>query len=260
MNWLLVSVITVLTVALFKEVNCLVLTEIDGPSLVVIEDENVGPIPMNCHFKVEEESNSLVVKWTKDNKVVFQYIKGHGANVIPEFRGAVESLSSDPNDEECGILLVNPSIETSGTYKCNIQTDKKTISMDKELHIIDIQNFTHTLQHKRIQNETHLECEIENVYPKPTLAIQTVNGEQIQIIASDVNLLDDGKYQASAIAVIRTEDDSTDEYQCVSTFNGLSFNLTTNIISGSVSFRRPEWSHLILTVLIALVTYEKFSN
>lgn len=67
---------------IFTEVNCLVLTEIEGPSLVVIEDENVGSIPMNCHFKVEEESNSLVVKWTKDNNVVFQYIKGHGANVI----------------------------------------------------------------------------------------------------------------------------------------------------------------------------------
>lgn len=88
---------------------------------------------------------------------------------------------------------------------------------------------------------------------------RTFGGEQIQIIASDANVLSDGKFQVSATAVIRTDDDSTDEYQCVSMFNGLSFNLTTNIISGSMSFRRPEWSHLLLTVLIALVTYEKFS-
>ncbi|XP_011179492.1 butyrophilin subfamily 1 member A1 [Zeugodacus cucurbitae] len=255
MNWLLVSFITVLTVALHKEIYCLVLTEIEGPSLVVIDDENVDPIPMNCHFKVEEASNSLVVKWSKDNKVLFQYIKGHGANVIPDFKGVVESLSSDPNDEESGIRLLNPTIETSGTYRCNIQTDKKTISMDKELHIIDIQNYTHTLKHNRIQNETHLECQIWNVYPKPTLVIQTWDGEQIQIISSDANMLNDGKFQVNATAVIRTDDENIEEYKCVSIFDGLLFNLTTNIISGSMSFSRPEWSHLLLTGFIALVTY-----
>lgn len=88
---------------------------------------------------------------------------------------------------------------------------------------------------------------------------RTFDGEQIQIISSDASVLSDGKFQASATAVIRTDDDSTDEYQCISMFNGLSFNLTTNIMSGSMSFRRPEWSHLLLTGLIALVTYGKFS-
>ncbi|XP_004517655.1 uncharacterized protein LOC101454606 [Ceratitis capitata] len=255
---LLSTVITALTVLSFKEVNCLLLTEIEAPSVVVIEDDNVDPIPLNCHFKVEEESNSLVVKWTKDNNVIFQYIKGHGTSVIPEFKDEVESLSNELNDEESGIMLLNPSIESAAVYRCNIQTDKKTVWMDKEVHVIDIQNYTHTLILKRIQNETHLDCEVENVYPEPTLVIQTFDGEPIPIVSSNASTLGNGKFSASAIAVVRTDDDSADEYQCVTLFSGLSFNLTTIVISGSPSFRRPEWSHLLLTVLIALVTYEKF--
>ncbi|XP_054736845.1 uncharacterized protein LOC129243674 [Anastrepha obliqua] len=260
MNWLLysASILSVLTVVLYKEGNCLLITEIEGPSLVVIEDESVDPIPLNCHFKVEQESNSLVVKWTKKDNVIFQYIKGHGTSVIPEFKGEVDSLSSDPVDDQTGILLLNPSIKSTAIYRCNVQTDKKTASMDKKLDIIDIQNYTHTLNHKRIRNETHLECNIENVSPQPTVVIQTFDGEPIQIVDSNSTELNNGKFSASAKAVLRTDDESADEYQCVMTFDGLSFNLTTNVQSGSMSFRKPEWSHLFLTALLALVTYEKF--
>ncbi|XP_017466560.1 PREDICTED: uncharacterized protein LOC108359280 [Rhagoletis zephyria] len=260
MNWLLciASVLSVLTVVLYKESSCLILTEIEGPSLVVIDDENVDPIPLNCHFKVEQETHSLVVKWTKDNNVIFQYIKGHGTSVIPEYKNEIAALSSEPDDEQTGILLINPSIESSGIYRCHVQTDVQTRSMDKELHIIDIQNYTYTLLPQRIQNETHLECNIENVFPEPALAIiQAFDGESIPIVSTNSTQFSNGKFSASAIAVIRTDDESAVEYQCITTFDGLSFNLTTNAESGSMSFRRPEWSYLLWTSLLALVTYEK---
>ncbi|XP_067628173.1 uncharacterized protein [Eurosta solidaginis] len=259
MNWFLyiVSVLTVLTVALQKEALALQLLKIVVPSFVVIDHDDVDPIPLNCQFKDDKDSQSLVVKWMKDNRIIFQYIKGHGTSVIPEFKEEVQSLSSEPDNEHSGILLLNPSIDTSGIYRCHVQTDKESLSMERRLHIIDVQNYTHTFKYNRIQNETQLVCNIENVFPVPEILIQTIDGERIDIVSINSTELSDGKYSTSAIAVQRTDDESDNKYQCIMMFNDLSYNLTF-VTSGCISFRRlPIWSHhILLTILLALVTYK----
>lgn len=86
--------------------------------------------------------------------------------------GPIIATSSDPNYEFRGLTLINPSVELTGVYKCVVQTDQDSKFKEKELHVIDISNYTLIFSHEPIENGTQLNCSISNVYPEPTVHIQ----------------------------------------------------------------------------------------
>lgn len=86
--------------------------------------------------------------------------------------GPIVATSSDPNYEFRGLTLINPSVELTGMYKCLVQTDQDSKFKEKELHVIDISNYTLVFNHETIDNGTLLNCSISNVYPEPTVHIQ----------------------------------------------------------------------------------------
>lgn len=86
--------------------------------------------------------------------------------------GEIEPTHEEPNHKYRGLTLINPSIELSGTYKCAVQTNNDSKSKEAELNIIDISNYTMKFENHLVQNETHLECSVENVYPQPRIYLE----------------------------------------------------------------------------------------
>lgn len=80
----------------------------------------------------------------------------------------------DENHKYSGFTLINPSVEISGTYKCSVQTDADSKSMEKELRVVDVSNYTLNFNDHQVQNETHLECTVKNVFPEPKLQLEWV--------------------------------------------------------------------------------------
>jgi len=79
--------------------------------------------------------------------------------------------SKDPNKQYSSLALINPSISSTGDYKCVVQSETDSDTVHKTVQVIDTRNNTLRLARYQIQNETQLECTISNVFPKPTLTI-----------------------------------------------------------------------------------------
>lgn len=87
--------------------------------------------------------------------------------------------STDPNKQYSALALINPSIDSTGDYKCVVQTRTETITVHKSVQVIDVRNYTLNMYRYQIQNETQLECTVSNVFPKPTITITYVAARQI---------------------------------------------------------------------------------
>ncbi|XP_037954930.1 uncharacterized protein LOC119684869 [Teleopsis dalmanni] len=232
--------ICVICLYLCGGVASVILKEVDVPPMVHInnEDDDDLRVILDCHYEIEDNKSFLVVKWLKDGEIAYQWIRGQPPSVFPNFVGKIEknfAISTDPDQQYRGIALVNVTIDTSGVYRCLVQSKEGTYSKEKKLQIVDISNYTLNLFHNRIQNETHLECSIEHIYPQPMISLGSDDGDAISIISSQVNEDQNGYYNASTVAVVNDDDDDVDQYECVITFGNLPLNLTKTTSSKGAS-------------------------
>lgn len=91
----------------------------------------------------------------------------------PQFTDFIEiqKTSDDPNHEYRGITLTNIDIQLNGTYKCSVHAGAQYKSMEKDLNIVDIRYHKISFDERKVQNETHLECTVSNIFPKPIINI-----------------------------------------------------------------------------------------
>lgn len=167
--------------------------------------------------------------------------------------------SKDPNKQYSSLALIKPSINSSGVYKCIVQTKLETITINKIVQVIDIRNYTLHLNRYKIQNQTQLVCSISNVFPKPILTITYVtyyscseryiniliislylyllfrseDSEILKVSAQDPHQNDEGYFNTTTIAAVDDNDEDSDSYGCIVNFDGYSKNLTTTITSGT---------------------------
>jgi len=63
--------------------------------------------------------------------------------------------------------LINPTITTTGKYKCEVQTASNIFFRYHRIQVIDLSNYSLDLFHNKIPNGTQLECVLSNMYPGP---------------------------------------------------------------------------------------------
>ena len=80
--------------------------------------------------------------------------------------------SADSLQKYRALALINPSWNTTGHYKCLVQTKQSAASQMKFLQIIDVSNYTLNIQKKTFQDYLEVKCIVENVYPQPKLKIR----------------------------------------------------------------------------------------
>ncbi|KAM8712549.1 hypothetical protein ACLKA7_012965 [Drosophila subpalustris] len=234
MQFLLVFIIV--TSIIYNDVGCQA-DKTDGETkFLVLEDDNMEPTILDCDFNLNDTESFLTVKWFRNDKAIYQWIRGSQPAPIPEFKNDVDSSyesSKDPNKQYSSLALINPTISSTGDYKCVVQSKTDSDTIHKSVQVIDFRNKTLKMDRYRIQNETQLECTISNVFPKPTLTIVSEDDDIVKVVANDPLENEDGYFNASTLAVVQDNDDDIDSYKCVVTFDGYSQNLTFEHVTQS---------------------------
>ncbi|KAL7737439.1 hypothetical protein ACLKA6_007582 [Drosophila palustris] len=234
MQFLLVFIIV--TSIIYNDVGCHA-DKTDGETkFLVLEDGNMEPTILDCDFNLNDTESFLTVKWFRNDKAIYQWIRGSQPAPIPEFKNDVDSSyesSKDPNKQYSSLALINPTISSTGDYKCVVQSKTDSDTIHKSVQVIDFRNKTLKMDRYRIQNETQLECTISNVFPKPTLTIVSEDDDIVKVVANDPLENEDGYFNASTLAVVQDNDDDIDSYKCVVTFDGYSQNLTFEHVTQS---------------------------
>ncbi|KAH8272912.1 hypothetical protein KR018_009745, partial [Drosophila ironensis] len=203
--------------------------------IIALENEDMEPTVLDCEYEIKEEPSFLTLKWFRDDKTIYQWIRGQPPAPIPDYKNEIDSSyesSTDPNKQYSSLLLINPTISTTGDYKCVVQTDKESFISHQKVQVIDVRNYTLELNHNKIHNETQLECVVTNIYPRPTVNILS-NDEDV--VMKDVPLVqrdEDGYYNATTVVAVYDSDEEPDAYTCIVSFEGYAKNLTTYATSG----------------------------
>nr|XP_016927406.2 butyrophilin subfamily 2 member A1-like [Drosophila suzukii] len=163
--------------------------------------DKMKPTILECDYDVEDNPPYLVVKWFKDDEVVFQWIQGYHPFTNPNFKNSIDTSyvsSEDPNKKHSALALINPTIRTTGKYKCEVQTASNIFFRYHRIQVIDLSNYSLDLFHNKIPNGTQLECVLNNMYPRPILRILSKNGD---VIKEESNVLEneDGSFNATAV-------------------------------------------------------------
>ncbi|XP_017018602.1 hemolin [Drosophila kikkawai] len=196
--------------------------------IIVLQNEEMEPTILDCDYEIKDKPTFLTVKWYRDDKTIYQWILGKAPAPIPEFKNDVDSSyesSTDPHKQYSSLALINPTIETTGKYKCVVQTDTQSVTRQQLVQVVDVRNYTLNLHHNRIHNETQLECIVTNVYPRPTITIQS-NDEDVVKREPRVQEDEDGYFNATVVVAVYDTDDDPDAYQCIVSFEGYAQNLT----------------------------------
>ncbi|XP_064543097.1 uncharacterized protein LOC135431751 [Drosophila montana] len=224
------------TSTILKDVRCLPVKIDAETKFIVLQNDGMEPTVLDCDYNLNDTDSFLTVKWFRNDKTIYQWIRGSHPAPIPEFKSDVDSSyesSTDPNKQYSALALINPSIDSTGDYKCVVQTRTETITVHKSVQVIDVRNFTLNMYRYQIQNETQLECTVSNVFPRPTITITSEDDDIVKVVANEPQENEDGYFNATTFAAIQDDDEDTDSHKCVVTFEGYSQNLTTILTSGS---------------------------
>ncbi|XP_017045391.1 uncharacterized protein LOC108090958 [Drosophila ficusphila] len=228
--------IVLLAIGLFhRDALCYPTKDESDVKIVVLQNEEMEPTILECDYEVERDPSFITVKWYRDEKNIYQWIFGKPPNAIPEFRDEIDISyegSTDPSKQYSSLALINPTINTTGDYKCLVQTELKTFTSHQRVQVIDVRNYTLELLHKPIHNETQLECIVTNVYPRPIITILS-NDQDVVKREPNVKENEDGYFNGTAVVAVYDIDDDPDAYQCIVSFDGYANNLTTVATSAS---------------------------
>ncbi|XP_043641659.1 uncharacterized protein LOC122612249 [Drosophila teissieri] len=249
--------IVVLAIGLLhRDVLCYPTRDESEDKIIVLQNEEMEPTILDCDYEVEENPKFLTVKWYRDDKSIYQWIFGTPPYAIPEFKNEVDSTyesSTEPSKQYSSLALINPTISTTGDYKCVVQTSQHTFSSHQRVQVIDLRNYTLELSHKTIHNETQLNCTVTNVYPRPTI---TIISNDMDVVKREPMVYEDeeGYFDGSAVVAAYDTDDDPDAYQCVVSFEGYGKNLTTVATSASAGVGHLDFSLWLFCFLYYLLS------
>nr|XP_016930557.1 uncharacterized protein LOC108010225 [Drosophila suzukii] len=237
--------IVILAIGLFpKDALCHPVKKRAEDKIIVLQNDEMEPTILDCDYEVEGNSTFVIVKWYRNNDSLYQWIFGSPPSAIPKFSNEIDityESSTEPSKQYSSLALINPSINTTGNYKCVVQTSSNSYTILQRVQVIDVRNYTLELSHKTIHNETQLNCTVTNVYPKPTITI--ISNDQ-DVVKREPNLYEDedGYFDGSAIVATYDSDDDPDAYQCVVSFDGYDKNLTTVATSASAGISHVDFN------------------
>ncbi|XP_016953593.1 uncharacterized protein LOC108026895 [Drosophila biarmipes] len=227
-----------------KEVLCRHIKTRAEDKIIVLQNDEMDPTILDCDYDVVGNSTFVILKWYRNNDNLYQWIYGNPPFAIPKFGHEIDityESSEEPRKQFSSLALVNPTINTTGNYKCVVQTSSNSYTVLQRVQVIDVRNYTLELSHKTIHNETQLNCTVTNVYPKPTITI--ISNDQ-DVVKREPNLYEDeeGYFDGSAIVAMYDTDDDPGAYQCVISFDGYGNNLTTVATSASAGISHVDFN------------------
>ncbi|KAH8233004.1 uncharacterized protein [Drosophila bipectinata] len=231
----------------------------DESDVIIIELENddMKPTILDCEYEITNDPIFLTLKWFRNEKTIYQWIRGKQPAPIPEFKNEIDSSfesSTDPNHQYSSLALINPTINATGDYKCVVQTNTETFTKHQKVQVIDIRNYTLQLNHLKIQNETQLECVVSNIYPRPILTIMSNDEDVIMKDIPRVDVDEDGYFNATTVVAVYDTDEDPDAYQCTVSFEDYGKNITTFTISGSSGVSHIDFNLWLFCFLYYLLS------
>lgn len=203
----------------------------------VIENDEPEPIILDCDYDAENYQSSLLVKWLKNGKTIYHWIKGHEPFLYPSFKLLIDEkyeASTDENYKYRAIKFSTPTKELSGNYSCLV-TMNTTQTNYIDLQIIDISQLNFEIDSDSSTNETRILCKAEMVYPQPNLVVTAFGDDEDLIVTriSEKNEPDfNGFFNATTTASVNGFD-TNDVVSCVLSFPGTEFNMTKNLTSAA---------------------------
>ncbi|XP_017124291.2 uncharacterized protein LOC108144158 [Drosophila elegans] len=183
------------------------------------------PTVLDCDYEIEADTSMIALKWFKDDRPIYHWVRGSSPAVNPYFRNQINTsyvASSDPNKRYSSLALINPTIITTGDYKCVVLTEANVNVFEQTVQVIDLSKYSLDLYHNTIPNGTQVQCILTGMYPRPSLKIISQTGEVIKE-ESNAQENEDGYFNATAS--VDVNESRAKSYGCQVFFeNGIQLN------------------------------------
>jgi len=101
---------------------------------------------LDCDYDVDGSENGLVIKWSLNNQLVYQWIPPRAPTALGVFKGRIKknfNITDDPLKRYRAVAVTRPSLNFSGEYSCSVQTFQ---SSDKKSSVLQIIGEFHNYQ------------------------------------------------------------------------------------------------------------------
>uniref|UniRef100_A0A336L6C8 CSON000850 protein n=2 Tax=Culicoides sonorensis TaxID=179676 RepID=A0A336L6C8_CULSO len=203
-----------------KFVNPVKIKALHVPDIVILEDVNEPQsLYLDCDYEIHPKEKGFVMKWYFNEKLIYQWIPDRQPLALNTFKNMID-VNTTVNR---GILIREISFNTSGTYKCDVQTFESTDSKSAGLQVV-VPEDSLELQHVTKNGLVFCRCDCYNIYPEPKLTIMF--GENFLLdVSKKVNVGENGLYNASMVARVHSiqANNSPILISCILTIPGTSY-------------------------------------
>ncbi|KAL5289355.1 hypothetical protein ACFFRR_009475 [Megaselia abdita] len=186
------------------------------PDYVLIDTDNKTDdhVILDCDFELDDKGKpSFVLKWFKDDVLIYQWISGHKPQALASMKEQIDTsyeTSSDDSYKYRGIYIDDVNIKNSGKYKCVVSTSSSIDQEEKSLKVIDIsQDYSLEVLQRIVDNKTEVACVAKNIYPKPELSL-TDDNKPVKVKSDDVTKNSKGLYTVKIAGFIDDDDADND--------------------------------------------------
>lgn len=249
-----------LNILLATVIHCVKITKITIPEYYVIEDsEKPDTLVLDCEYELQRsEENGLVIKWTFEGEIIYQWIPHHKPHVLrAHMRDKVDATyeaSTKPFHQYRALALINPTWNSTGTYSCLADTFESTDRKSGFMQIIDKSKSSVEICRNVVNEVEEISCIASHVYPQPVLNL-TLNDEPIPKKADKVHLRADGLFDVTTVGATPLLDaETTGEITCHVYFPRTNFTMEKILsLSGSDEVYKTSKLLMIFTIMFCLI-------
>lgn len=254
--------IFLLNILLATAVYCLNITKLTIPEYYVIEKgSETNNLVLDCEYDLDskDSSRSLVIKWSLNDHHIYQWIPTKKPYVYPHMKDKIDATyeaSTDPYQKHRALSLVNLSWNTTGEYKCSVQTFESLDSKSNYLQIIDLSQSDHKIQRNTDLDFVEIACVATNMFPRPAVNL-SLNDEPLPVKFEKFDEHDNGFFDVSVSWKAKNTDfNAEDKIDCLYTFPKIDYNITdAELYSGGTRsglLKSTTYLSLILPLLVSI--------
>ncbi|XP_051156602.1 uncharacterized protein LOC127278779 isoform X2 [Leptopilina boulardi] len=222
---------------------------------------------LDCDYDLEGTSSTLlVVKWWyfKDDKsspddgyVAYQWIYGRQPTAEPSFQKYIDvqyKASEDPYTMYRAMKLINPSVDLTGTYKCDISTVADEIEAKGSMVVFSTEKKFKLITRRAVVREKEgleVTCLAEGLYPQPSLDI-SVEGVETKYSAKPIVTMAPGSQYYDILTRVDLQDEDLPELailKCTLSIPMANYNVSRELIYQPVNNASMRSLALILIIL-----------
>ncbi|GAB0092012.1 uncharacterized protein DMENIID0001_069480 [Sergentomyia squamirostris] len=209
------------------------ITQLLVPAVHVVDG---NPLMLDCVYDLAPNETKLVVKWLLNEQSVYQWIPGSRPYPLNVMRNRVDEkyeAASEPEKMHRALMIAEPTWNMTGEYTCSVDSFQSRAVKSAVLQIVVPPK---TLSIDRVDAEDDdpetdlISCVADDAYPEPQLVFQFRNGDMIRKIAGSAKRTDEGLYDVSAIARVRTSDlPPRTIVDCILTVRGTDYTIKRSL-------------------------------